>query len=77
LVENEEIEAVVTFDPSDDGNKKEWEVILKDAKIGGVNFNYHSGGSLSDNSFSFAIAFNEIEMSHEESGIAHMDTIDI
>jgi type VI protein secretion system component Hcp len=77
LVENEEIEATIVFDPSDDGDAPEWTIEILDAKIGSIEFGYGAGGALSDNSVSFSVAFNEITISHEADGIAHMDTINI
>jgi type VI protein secretion system component Hcp len=77
LVENEEIEATVTFDPSDDGDDAEWTVEIMDGKIGDVSFGYHSGGALSDNSFSFSIAFNDITLRHESEAVEHQDNINI
>ena len=77
LVENEEIDATVVFDPSDDGDAPEWNVHIAEAKIGHVDFGYASGGALSDNSFSFSVAFNQITIRHDDTGTEHLDTINI
>jgi type VI protein secretion system component Hcp len=77
LVENEAIEATIVFDPSDDGDAPEWTIEIADAKVGSVDFGYGAGGALSDNSFSFTVAFNQITIRHEADGIEHMDTINI
>jgi type VI protein secretion system component Hcp len=75
LVENEPIEAVFTFDASDDGDTPEMTVTLREARIASTSFGFDGYNPLPQQGFSFSIAFSEIEIEHTESSMTHMDQL--
>ncbi len=75
LVENEVIEATLTFDPSDDGDNPLFKVILENGRIGKVDNDFSALGGLNDCTTGFSVTFNIITVEYVDGGIMHTDTI--